>query len=377
MIENEPPLNFSRQEYASRLTKTRTAMAAAGIELLIVTDTSNMAWLTGYDGWSFYTHQCVLVPLNGDPIWFGRGIDAPGARRTTFLSNDHIISYADNYVQSTERHPMDYLAAQLIERNLGALHIGVEMDNYYFSAACYASLVRHLPNAKFRDSTGLVNWQRAVKSPQEIEYMRRAARIVEAMHARIFNVIEPGMKKNQLAAEIYHTGIIGADGHGGDYPAIAPMLPSGMDATAAHLTWDDRELQSGEGTFFEIAGCHRRYHCPQSRTVYLGKVPQRRSLRALKQVWSRPGRGTWRKTSRGGFLRPCKSTASRRITAPAIPSACPIRRTGASGRSACALVIKRCWSPTCASTSCRPCGLMTGVSKSPNPSSLPKPESNV
>jgi len=268
-------LNFTREEYAARLNKTRQAMSEAGIELLIVTDPSNMGWLTGYDGWSFYTHQCVLITETQDPIWYGRGIDAAGAVRTTYLEDDRILSYPDHYVQSTERHPMDYLSKIITDRGFGALHIGLEMDNYYFSAACYTSLQKHLPNAKFKDATGLVNWQRVVKSPQEIEYMDRAARIVEAMHARIYEIIEPGMKKNILAAEIYHTGISGADGHGGDYPAIVPMLPSGMDATAAHLTWDDREMKSDEGTFFEISGCHRRYHCPQSRTVYLGKVPQK------------------------------------------------------------------------------------------------------
>lgn len=275
MADPNRTLNFTLEEYANRVRKTRLAMSEAGIELLVVTDPTNMGWLTGYDGWSFYTHQCVLITPTEDPIWFGRGIDAAGATRTTYLTEDHIIPYPDHYVQSTERHPMDYLSEILTDKGLGHLHMGVEMDNYYFSAACYASLVSHLPNAKFRDATGLVNWQRCVKSDQEIEYMNRAARIVEAMHARIFEVIEPGLKKNLLAAEIYHTGISGADGHGGDYPAIVPMLPSGMDATAAHLTWDDQELKSGEATFFEIAGCHRRYHCPQSRTVYLGEVPQK------------------------------------------------------------------------------------------------------
>src|SRR5690606_22476351 len=100
-------------------------------------------------------------------------------------------------------------------------------------------------------------------------------RIVEAMHGRIFDLIEPGMRKNDLVAEIYHTAITGVGDDGGDYPAIVPMLPSGMDATAPHLTWDERPLQAGEGTFFEIAGCYRRYHCPLSRTVYLGKPPQK------------------------------------------------------------------------------------------------------
>ena len=269
-----PTLHFERTEYDTRLKSTRLAMQQAGIDLLIVTDPSNMAWLTGYDGWSFYVHQCVLLPLNGEPLWYGRGIDANGAKRTTYLSHDNILDYPDNYVQSTERHPMDYLSGLLVDRGMGNVAIGVEMDNYYFSAAAYASLVHHLPNATFKDTTGLVNWQRSVKSPQELDYMRIAGRIVEAMHAKIFELTEPGLRKNELVAEIYRTAIRRMPDAGGDYPAIVPLLPSGEDASASHLTWDDKPMRSGEATFFEIAGVHKRYHCPLSRTIFLGKPPQ-------------------------------------------------------------------------------------------------------
>lgn len=153
--------------------------------------------------------------------------------------------------------------------------IGVEMDNYYFSAKAYEVLLKCCPKARFFDCAGIVNWQRAIKSEFELIYMRRAASIVEAMHARIAEVAEPGMPKNELVAEIYHTGIRGVGGHWGDYPAIVPMAPSGLDATAPHLTWDDSTLKTGEATFFEIAGAHRRYQCPQSRTLFLGKPPQK------------------------------------------------------------------------------------------------------
>jgi ectoine hydrolase len=267
-------LSFDRMEYAQRIAKTRAAMAARGVDLLIVTDPSNMAWLTGYDGWSFYVHQCVLLPMEGEPIWYGRGMDANGAKRTVFMTHDHIVGYPDHYVQSTERHLMEYLSRIVDERGWGGHSLGVEMDNYYFTAACYATLTRHLPNARFVDATSLVNWQRAVKSPREIEFIRRAARIVEAMHARILELVEPGMPKNQLVAEIYRTGMRGVEGHGGDYPAIVPMLPSGAETSAPHLTWDDRPFRKDQGTFFELAGCYRRYHCPLSRTVYLGEPPQ-------------------------------------------------------------------------------------------------------
>ena len=270
---SDPTLHFTRDEYAARLAKTRAAMAKAGMDLLIVSDPSNMAWLTGYDGWSFYVHQGVLVPPDGEPVWFGRGQDANGAKRTVWLAEANIIGYPDHYVQSTERHPMDFLSELIKARGWSNLTIGVEMDNYWFTAAAYASLQKHLPNARFRDATALVNWQRAIKSPTELDYMRKAARLVEAIHTRILEKAEPGLRKNDLVAEIYDAGIRGVDGFGGDYPALVPLLASGIDASAPHLTWDDRPLRSGEGTFFEVAGCYRRYHCPLSRTIFLGKPP--------------------------------------------------------------------------------------------------------
>jgi len=280
---SEVTLNFTREEYAARLAKTRAAMANAGVELLIVSDPSNMAWLTGYDGWSFYVHQCVLVPPEGDPLWYGRGQDANGAKLTCYLAPDRIIGYADHYVQSTERHPMDFLSHVIAERGWDKCAIGVEMDNYWYSAAAHAALLKHLPKARFIDATALVNWQRAVKSEAELGYMRTAARIVEKMHGRIAEKIEVGMRKCDLVAEIYDAGIRGIDGAGGDYPALVPLLPSGADASAPHLTWDDKPLRQGEATFFEIAGVYKRYHCPLSRTIFLG-TPNQDLLDAEKAV---------------------------------------------------------------------------------------------
>ncbi|WP_088917431.1 ectoine hydrolase DoeA [Granulosicoccus antarcticus] len=280
-----PKLNFTLNEYQSRIAKTRAEMVARELDLLIVTDPSNMNWLTGYDGWSFYVHQGVVLGMDGDPVWFGRGQDANGALRTCFMDPANIIGYPDHYVQSTERHPMDYLSARLTDKGLAKGRIGVEMDNYWFTAAAFASLSKHLPNAQLLDATALVNWQRAIKSDAEIGYMRQAGKIVEKMHQRIFDKIEPGIRKCDLVADIYDAALRFDEkaGYGGDYPAIVPLLPSGTDASAPHLTWDDLPMQTGQGTFFEIAGVVHRYHCPLSRTVFLGK-PTSTFLDAEKAV---------------------------------------------------------------------------------------------
>ncbi len=267
--------NFTTGEYLDRIHKTRIEMFRLGLDAIVVCDPSNMSWLSGYDGWSFYVYQAVILTGEGEPIWWGRQMDAIGARRTVFMEDDRIRGYDDTYVQNPDKHPMEDLSRLLSELGLAEVRIGVEMDNYYYSAAAHRTLERCLPQADFQDATGLVNWQRAVKSEREIEYMQRAARIVEAMHEHILEVAEPGMRKNDLVAEIFSVGIRGADGFWGDYPAIVPMAPSGMDATAPHLTWDDRPMATGESTFFEIAGAHRRYQCPQSRTLFFGEVPQK------------------------------------------------------------------------------------------------------
>ena len=276
-------LPFSRQEYADRLTRVRASMEARGIEVLVAADPSNMSWLTGYDGWSFYTPQAVVVTHDGEPWWWGRRMDANGARRTVYMDEAQILDYSDDHVMSTERHAFGQLAGLLDGMGHGSARVGVELDNYYYSAAAHQHLCAGLPDAEVVDATALVNWQRGVKSDRELEYMRRGARIVERMHARIRDVIHPGMRKCDLVAEIYAIGISGTEEFGGDYPAFVPMMPTGADASAPHLTWDDKPLKVGEGTFFEIAGAYRRYQLPLCRTTFLGTPPDdmRRAEKAV------------------------------------------------------------------------------------------------
>ncbi len=264
---------FSQAEYDRRLSKTRTAMAASGLDALFVEDPSNMAWLTGYEGWSFYVHQGVLVLHDQDPIWWGRNQDANGARRTVWMPDDRIYGYADHYVQSTVRHPMQDLAALIQNCGLASGRIGVELDNYYYSAKAHLTLLAELPEAELVDANALVNWQRAVKSDEEIALMRKAALISEHVTDGVLERVEPGLRKNELVAQIYHDAITGLSDDWGDYAAIVPLLPSGPDAAAPHLTWDGAPFKSGECTFFELSGCYRRYHTPFCRSVFLGQPP--------------------------------------------------------------------------------------------------------
>src|SRR5689334_15885920 len=105
--EGTMKLLFERSEYLARIARVKAAMAERGIDLLLVASPANQFWLTGYDGWSFYTPQMVALRIDAEePIWVGRKMDAVGAKFTAFLSPDNVVPYPDVYVGSAERHPM-------------------------------------------------------------------------------------------------------------------------------------------------------------------------------------------------------------------------------------------------------------------------------
>jgi ectoine utilization protein EutD len=267
---------FSEAEFAARIARTKQRMATAGLDALIVSDPANMNYLTGYDGWSFYVHQAVVVAQDLDqPIWFGRLQDANGAKLTTLLAGDHIVGYPDDHVQSTTKHPMEKLARLIEERGLGAARIGVEADCYYFTAKALEVLKRELPNARFSDAGVLVNWVRAVKSDAEIALMQEAARISERIMQTAIDTIAVGVRQCDAAAAIQAAAAHGTETYGGDYPAIVPLMPTGVGTSCPHITWLDEPFASGAGTSIEIAGVRRRYHVPMTRTIYLGAPPEK------------------------------------------------------------------------------------------------------
>jgi len=267
-------MNFTLQEYSTRLENVKKRMSDRGLDLLILTDPSNMNYLTGYDGWSFYVPQGVIVSLDKEePMWFGRKQDSNGARITTYLKNENILGYPENLIQSPPSHPYDYIANCIHENKWANKSIGVEMDSYYYTAENHDRLVKKCPNAKFKDAHLLVNWIRFIKSDSEIAYMRDGAKLVQAGMQTAYNAIKPGVRQSVVAGKIQNT-LLGGNEEiqiGGEYSGLNIILASGVSASASHLTPTDKKFKENEGTIIELGGVKNRYHCALSRTVYIGK----------------------------------------------------------------------------------------------------------
>ena len=270
------PAPFPKAEYDDRLARTRRKMHEAGLDLLVVSAPDNMNYLSGYDAWSFYVPQCLLVSAGDqEPLWIGRGMDSVSARLTTYLADASILSYADDYVENPAKHPMEEVARIIKERGWDRGQIGYEGDAYFFSAKWLQVLENWLPQATLVDAYLLVNWVRTVKSPVEIEVMRQAARIVEHTMWIAIDAVEVGRRQCDAAARISFAQIEGTPAFGGEAPANPPSILSGVNSATPHASWSDEPFLPDTATCLELSGCRHRYHSAMSRTVYLGGPPKK------------------------------------------------------------------------------------------------------
>lgn len=269
-------LPFQRGEYEQRLRKIRAEMQKRGLDLLIVNDVANQHYITAYDGWSFYTPQVVLVPIEEEePVWIGRAMDAAGGLLTAWMKPENVVGFPEDHVQRPDRHPMDWIAQWIVNKGWGNRRIGIELEAYYFSPKAHARLVAGLPNAKFHDADLLVNWIRAVKSPAEIAYLRKASLLAQAAVTKAYEVIAPGVRECDAIAQIQAAQVAGAKDFAGDITALPPTILGGENASAPHIMWSDRRFGANETIALELAGVCRRYAAGLARTLQLGKTPQR------------------------------------------------------------------------------------------------------
>ncbi len=264
-----PP--FKKEEYTERLRQVRAVMSDNNFDVLIIGDPANINWLSGYDAWSFYTPQIMVVDLHRGPFWLGREMDAGAASFTTYLSPEQLVPFPENYVQQKNSHPAQFMAQWLQSMGYDKQSIAYESDVYFLTPAAVEHLRKGLPNSRWKDSELLVNWIRLIKSPAEIALLKQASMIAaEAMHTA-FNGVEPGVRQSDLMADVVAAQIRGTPEFGGDMTALHPLVLAGEAAATAHPMWTDATFEKDQTIAFELGGCRKRYNVGLARTVHLGK----------------------------------------------------------------------------------------------------------
>ena len=168
-----PP--FPREEYEDRLTRVRRAMQSKELDALVIGDPANINWLTGYDAWSFYTPQILVVGLELHPTWLGREMDAGAAAFTTYLAEEQLVPFPETYVQQATSHAAQFMGDWMRSKGLNGKRVGYESDVYFLTPTAVGHLIDRTPDSEWVDCRLLVNWQRLIKSPAAITILQDAS----------------------------------------------------------------------------------------------------------------------------------------------------------------------------------------------------------
>ncbi|MGX9182153.1 M24 family metallopeptidase [Mesorhizobium sp. BHbdii] len=267
------PQTFPRSEYLRRLAAVKAEMERRNIEVAIVTTPSNITYLTGYTSKSAYVPQGLVVELGyEEPAFFTRRMDGPAAKHQMFMDNGRITGYPEDLIANPHRDGYDVMIDFLDERGYRAKSVGIEIS--YLPAATFQKFNTRLPNARMVDFTNAVSWIRGVKSDLEIALMREAAANSDAGMLRAQEVIRPGVREADAAAEIIAALTRGVGGKPSTDIAGFFLCATPRTGTC-HIRWTEDTFSQGSQINLEFSGSRHQYTSPLMRTISIGTPSDR------------------------------------------------------------------------------------------------------
>lgn len=282
-------LHFTQQEFETRNTKARDAIAARGLDGMLVFAQESMYWLSGYDSFGYCFFQCLVLRPDGAMTLLTRAPDLRQARHTSNLADIRV------WVDSADATPAAQLRDLLAGLNLAGKRLAIEYDTHGLTAANGRAVDAALAGfVTLVDASDLIPRLRAVKSPAEIACARQAAVLADAALAAGAAEIGAGADEADILAAMQGAILKG----GGDYPGNDFIVGSGEDALLCRYKSGRRKLAARDQITLEFAGVWRHYHAALMRTAIVGEptprhlelyAAAREALAAVEEAM-RPGR---------------------------------------------------------------------------------------
>lgn len=282
MAETEERLcnPISRGELERRWTAVRAAMADAGFDALVIQGMSNLAGTAGYFRWftgvsAIGSYPMTLVfprdglmtlvchgAVDGETTLDDRDPMLPGIGRRLTTPSFPAIGYTIPY------------DAELVARELkrsGSRKVGlVAPNNMYFGFG--AALKERLGNAALEDASGLVDPIKAVKSAEEIGFIRRTAAMQDEILAEIRGHIRPGMRDFEVMAYSQYLGQLRGSETG---YFLGSSAPPGQPALIRPRPQQGRMIREGDVLFWQAENTGPGgLFVHVGRIIVLGKAPQ-------------------------------------------------------------------------------------------------------
>ncbi len=259
-------LHFSADEFAARRDRLAAALEADGLDGLLIFAQESMYWLTGYDTFGFCFFQCLYFGNDGTLALLTRSADMRQAQHTSNIEDLRI--WTDGAGATPAGQLKDMLESLGQQGKRLGIETGTQGLTYQNGAAVHAALDGFVTLVPAPET---VTRLRAVKSPAELDYVRRAGELADAAYYAARDVTGPGVDEGVILAAQHKVIFEG----GGDYPGNEFIIGSDRDALLCRYKSGRRKLDANDQLTLEYAGVYRHYHAALMHTFVIGKPTPR------------------------------------------------------------------------------------------------------
>jgi len=251
---------FSDEELATRLNKLRSEMAARELDIAVLSQPESVFYLIGLDHWGYFAPTHLIVPAAGDLVLVTRQME-----RVTIENQVRNARFAGH---SDSESAASKLVGELVALGIAGKRMGFEVETSGFTYQAGQELFEQLGAAEWVNISGLVDTLRLVKSPEEQDLMRAAAKAADAGTEAAIAAIHDGAREADVAAEC----LAAMTRAGGKPPGFGPFIRPEARIAEEHTSWGDGVYRAGEKVMLEVAGCVSRYNAPMGRFIHLGHI---------------------------------------------------------------------------------------------------------
>ncbi len=242
--------------FADRIARAQKAMAKEGYDVLVVTNRENLIYFTGMT-----QMEClgVLVPREGEAQAIALWLDADYVQEHSGL---HTRAY---------HFPRQDLGATMASciKTFGFYAPRIGFERYFVDFSVYEALREAFSETNFKGAGELFYRLRAVKEPEELALIRKAAAATcEGMDAAM-KAVQAGVAELEVLAEAEYA-MLKAGSWGSPF---RPQVVSGDRTLLAHPTASDKTIRSGEVVVVHLGATCEGYCAKMARTAAVGDIP--------------------------------------------------------------------------------------------------------
>jgi Xaa-Pro aminopeptidase len=266
---------FPSGEFDRRLSAVRGRMATASLGALLLTDPSDVFYLTGYSTFEVSVHIALVVTAD-DLVLQVPSIETGPATITTRVQR--VTGYRWESIDEV----LDPLAHALSGVKGQGCKLGIDAWHGSLRTGVVNGLKARVQGTEFVDASKLVKSIRIVKSPAELEYLKHSAVITCEGIDSAAAVVRPGVTDNYIAA-------VGAEAllkAGSEFMSMQPIVTTGARSSVIHTNHKRTLINDGDPVFLEFGAAWQRYTAPMMRTKVAGTptVDMRRVFDGCRRI---------------------------------------------------------------------------------------------